>query len=193
MGHGDVPGRDRREHQRPRPVGRRRPRVHACARRRGPALSCATCSVCGSPSCSSDWASRSPSPLVADYTTTMVARDAARRCRHAAVLVQQSLTIPLQAHLRFGWVAAFQLLFLLGVAVEAVVLVVAGAGLLPFFALWIPITLVSARDDAEDRRRARRACCPRSTAGVARDAARDPALLGRGRARRYSTSASHRS
>jgi O-antigen/teichoic acid export membrane protein len=39
-------------------------------------------------------------------------------------------------------VAAFQFLFLVGVALEAVLLVAIGAGLLPFFALWTPITIV---------------------------------------------------
>jgi O-antigen/teichoic acid export membrane protein len=56
--------------------------------------------------------------------------------------VQQSLTIQLQARLRLGWVAAFQLIFLVGIAVEAILLVALDAGLLPFFALWTPVTIV---------------------------------------------------
>ena len=80
--------------------------------------------------------------IVADYTTTMIAGTVLAGAGMVLFVIQQSLTIPLQARLRVGWVAAFQLLFLVGLAVEAVVLVAIGAGLLPFFALWIPITIV---------------------------------------------------
>ena len=80
--------------------------------------------------------------LVVGYPATMVLGTLIAGIGVLLFAVQQSLTIPLQSQLRLGWVAAFQLLFLVGVAVEAVVLVAIGAGLLPFFALWIPITLV---------------------------------------------------
>ena len=78
----------------------------------------------------------------AAYTTTMVLGTILAGAGMVLFVIQQSLTIPLQARLRLGWVAAFQLLFLVGLALEAVVLVAIGAGLLPFFALWIPITAV---------------------------------------------------
>jgi O-antigen/teichoic acid export membrane protein len=78
----------------------------------------------------------------ADYTATMVLGTLVAGVGMLLFAVQQSLTIPLQARLRLGWVAAFQFLFLVGVALEAVLLVVIGAGLLPFFALWTPITIV---------------------------------------------------
>ena len=80
--------------------------------------------------------------LVADYTSTMVAGTMLAGVGMVLYVAQQSLTIPLQARLRVGWVAAFQLMFLVGLALEAVVLVAIGAGLLPFFALWIPITIL---------------------------------------------------
>jgi O-antigen/teichoic acid export membrane protein len=80
--------------------------------------------------------------VAADYPAVMVFGTLLAGVGILLFAVQQSLTIPLQARLRFGWVAAFQLLFLLGVAIEAVALVAADAGLLPFFALWIPITIV---------------------------------------------------
>jgi O-antigen/teichoic acid export membrane protein len=80
--------------------------------------------------------------VAANYTTTMVLGTLLAGAGMVLFVIQQSLTIPLQARLRFGWVAAFQLLFLVGIALEAVVLVAIGAGLLPFFALWIPITAV---------------------------------------------------
>jgi O-antigen/teichoic acid export membrane protein len=76
----------------------------------------------------------------ADYTATMVVGTVLAGAGMVLFVIQQSLTIPLQARLRLGWVAAFQLLFLVGLALEAVALVAIGAGLLPFFALWIPIT-----------------------------------------------------
>lgn len=80
--------------------------------------------------------------VAADYTDTMVLGTLVAGVGMMLFAVQQSLTIPLQARLRLGWVAAFQLLFLVGVALEAVLLVAIGAGLLPFFALWTPITIV---------------------------------------------------
>jgi O-antigen/teichoic acid export membrane protein len=80
--------------------------------------------------------------LVAGYPATMVVGTVVAGAGMLLFAVQQSLTIPLQARLRLGWVAAFQFLFLVGIALEAVLLVALGAGLLPFFALWTPITVV---------------------------------------------------
>jgi O-antigen/teichoic acid export membrane protein len=81
--------------------------------------------------------------LAADYTSTMVLGTLVAGVGMMLFAVQQSLTIPLQARLRLGWVAAFQLIFLVGVALEAILLVAVGSSLLPFFALWTPITLVT--------------------------------------------------
>jgi O-antigen/teichoic acid export membrane protein len=81
--------------------------------------------------------------VAADYTTTMVLGTLVAGLGMALFAVQQSLTIPLQARLRLGWVAAFQLLFLVGIAFEAIVLVALDAGLLPFFALWTPVTIAT--------------------------------------------------
>ena len=56
-------------------------------------------------------------------------------------VTQQTLTIPLYARLRFGWVAGLQLLFQVGVLATAAILALAGAGLLPFLAMQVPIML----------------------------------------------------
>jgi O-antigen/teichoic acid export membrane protein len=73
-----------------------------------------------------------------DYTSTMVIGTLVGGVGMVLFVVQQSLTIPLQVRLRFGWVASLQLVFQVTVAIEGIVLALAGAGLLPFFALWIP-------------------------------------------------------
>jgi O-antigen/teichoic acid export membrane protein len=57
------------------------------------------------------------------------------------VVVQDACSIPLQVRLRFGWVAGLQLAIQVGVAIEAVLLALAGAGLLPFFALQLPVVI----------------------------------------------------
>ena len=57
------------------------------------------------------------------------------------LVVQDGCSIPLQVGLRFGWVAGLQLAIQVGVAIEAVLLALAGAGLLPFFALQLPIVI----------------------------------------------------
>lgn len=57
------------------------------------------------------------------------------------LVVQDGCAIPLQVGLRFGWVAGLQLALQVGVAIEAVLLALTGAGLLPFFALQLPIVI----------------------------------------------------
>jgi len=57
------------------------------------------------------------------------------------LVLQDGIAIPLQVGLRFGWVAGLQLAIQVGVAIEAVLLALAGAGLLPFFALQLPIVI----------------------------------------------------
>lgn len=58
-------------------------------------------------------------------------------------VAQQGISIPLQVQLRFGWVSGVQLGYLVGVAIAAVLLAVAGAGLVFFFAMQIPVALVA--------------------------------------------------
>ena len=74
-----------------------------------------------------------------DYTNTMVIGTVVAGLGMVLFVVQQSQAIPLHVRLRFGWVAALQLLLQAGIAVGAVALALAGAGLLPFFALQLPI------------------------------------------------------
>lgn len=57
------------------------------------------------------------------------------------LVMQDGCAIPLQVSLRFGWVAGLQLAIQVGVAIEAVLLALSGAGLLPFFALQLPIVV----------------------------------------------------
>lgn len=56
-------------------------------------------------------------------------------------VAQQSLVIPLHVRLRFGAVAGLLLIGQVGVAIAAVLLALAGAGLLAFLAMNIPTTL----------------------------------------------------
>ena len=76
-----------------------------------------------------------------DYTRAMVIGTALAGAGMVLYVVQQSLAIPLQVRLQFGWVAFLQLLAQVGVAVGAALLAVAGAGLLPFFALQLPVMI----------------------------------------------------
>jgi O-antigen/teichoic acid export membrane protein len=57
------------------------------------------------------------------------------------LVAQDGCAIPLQVGLRLGWVAGLQLALQVGVGIEAVLLALAGAGLLPFFALQIPVVI----------------------------------------------------
>ena len=75
----------------------------------------------------------------ANYTEAMVLGTGIAGLGILLVVLHQSQSIPLHVSLRFGWVATLQLLLQVGVAVEAVLLALAGAGLLPFFALQLPV------------------------------------------------------
>jgi O-antigen/teichoic acid export membrane protein len=74
-----------------------------------------------------------------DYTRAMVIGTALAGAGMVLYVVQQSLAIPLQVKLRFGWVSLLALLSQVGVAVGAALLAITGAGLLPFFALQLPV------------------------------------------------------
>jgi O-antigen/teichoic acid export membrane protein len=76
-----------------------------------------------------------------NYTSAMVLGTVIAGLGMVLFVVQDSLSIPLQVSLRLGWVAGLQLAIQVGVAVEAVLLALAGAGLLPFFALQLPVVL----------------------------------------------------
>jgi O-antigen/teichoic acid export membrane protein len=71
--------------------------------------------------------------LLAGYPEAMVLGIGLAGVGILLTAVQQSLAIPLSTELRLGWVAALQLLVQAGTAVGYVLLVVAGAELLPFF------------------------------------------------------------
>jgi O-antigen/teichoic acid export membrane protein len=78
---------------------------------------------------------------LAGYTGAMVLGTVIAGLAMILLAAQQSLTIPLQVGLRFGWVAGLQLLIQIGAAAAAALLALAGAGLLAFFALQLPIIL----------------------------------------------------
>lgn len=79
--------------------------------------------------------------LLVGYPSVMVVGTVIAGCGMVFLVVQDGCAIPLQVRLRFGWVAALQLALQVGVAIEAVLLALAGAGLLPFFALQLPIVI----------------------------------------------------
>jgi O-antigen/teichoic acid export membrane protein len=75
------------------------------------------------------------------YPTVMVVGTAIAGVGMVVFAAQDGCSIPLQVGLRFGWVAGLQLAIQVGIAIEAVLLSLAGAGLLPFFALQLPVVL----------------------------------------------------
>jgi O-antigen/teichoic acid export membrane protein len=79
--------------------------------------------------------------LLVGYPVVMVLGTVIAGCGMVFLVVQDGCAIPLQVGLRFGWVAGLQLALQVGVAIEAVLLAAAGAGLLPFFALQLPIVI----------------------------------------------------
>jgi O-antigen/teichoic acid export membrane protein len=79
--------------------------------------------------------------LLVGYPAVMVLGTVIAGSGMVFFVVQDGCSIPLQVGLRFGWVAGLQLAIQVGMAIEAVLLVLAGAGLLPFFALQLPIVI----------------------------------------------------
>jgi O-antigen/teichoic acid export membrane protein len=79
--------------------------------------------------------------LVVGYPAVMVIGTVIAGLGMVFFVVQDGCSIPLQVGLRFGWVAGLQLAIQVGMAIEAVLLALAGAGLLPFFALQLPIMI----------------------------------------------------
>lgn len=79
--------------------------------------------------------------LLVGYPAVMVIGTVIAGFGMVFLVVQDGCSIPLQVGLRFGWVAGLQLAIQIGVAIEAVLLALAGAGLLPFFALQLPIVI----------------------------------------------------
>jgi len=75
---------------------------------------------------------------VAGYGQTLVLGAVIAGVGMILVVLQDTYAIPLTAGLRMGWVAAGELLRTVGTAIAIVALVLAGAGLLPFYAAVIP-------------------------------------------------------
>jgi O-antigen/teichoic acid export membrane protein len=79
--------------------------------------------------------------LLVGYPHVMVVGTVIAGAGMVVLMVQDGCSIPLQVGLRFGWVAGLQLAIQVGVAIEALLLALAGAGLLPFFALQLPMVV----------------------------------------------------
>jgi O-antigen/teichoic acid export membrane protein len=79
--------------------------------------------------------------LMVGYPSVMVLGTGIAGAGMVVLVLQDGCSIPLQVSLRFGWVAGLQLAIQVAVAIEAVLLALAGAGLLPFFALQLPAVL----------------------------------------------------
>lgn len=79
--------------------------------------------------------------LAADYTDAMVAGTALAAVGYTLYIYGQALSTPLQAQLRLGWVTVLQLLAQAGQAAGTAILVIAGAGLVAFLSLQIPVML----------------------------------------------------
>ncbi len=79
--------------------------------------------------------------LLVGYPSVMVLGTVIAGAGTLAFVAQDACSIPLQVGLRFGWVAGLQLAIQVGVAIEALLLALAGAGLLPFFALQLPVVV----------------------------------------------------
>jgi len=77
--------------------------------------------------------------VAAGYDHTMVVGTVLAGIGVVAIVLQTTLGIALQARLRFGWVTALDLIRQALTVAGIVVLVLAGAGLLPFLALTIPV------------------------------------------------------
>ena len=79
--------------------------------------------------------------LLVGYPSVMVLGTLIMGCGMVFLVVQDGVAIPLQVKLRFGWVAGLQLAIQVGVAIEAVLLALAGGKLLLFFALQLPVVI----------------------------------------------------
>jgi O-antigen/teichoic acid export membrane protein len=79
----------------------------------------------------------------AGYTTAMVLGTFLAGVGLVLQLLQSMLSMPLQSHLRFGWSSAIELLRQIVSVSLIVVLVLAGAGLVPLLAIAIPAAAVS--------------------------------------------------
>ena len=80
--------------------------------------------------------------VVAGYEALLVGGTALAAVGYGLYTAQQTLAVPLAASLRFGWVAALDVIRQLGMLLVVAILVVAGTGLLAFLATPIPVAVV---------------------------------------------------
>jgi O-antigen/teichoic acid export membrane protein len=79
---------------------------------------------------------------VAGYTAEMVLGTLLVGLALVVTTVQQTVGIPLSSELRLGWLSSLELVRQLAAVVGIAALVLVGAGLLPFFAVQLPVALV---------------------------------------------------
>jgi O-antigen/teichoic acid export membrane protein len=79
--------------------------------------------------------------LATDYTHEMVVGTALAGAGYLIFIYVQALSTPLQAQLRLGWITLIQLFSQVGQAIGTAVLVLAGAGLVAFLSLQIPVMI----------------------------------------------------
>jgi O-antigen/teichoic acid export membrane protein len=78
---------------------------------------------------------------VAGYTSQMIIGTFLVGVALVATTLQQTLGIPLSSELRLGWLSVVELIRQLATVIGIVALVLGGAGLLPFFAIQLPVAL----------------------------------------------------
>lgn len=78
---------------------------------------------------------------VAGYTSQMVFGTFLLGLALVVTTIQQTLGVPLSSELRLGWLSVVDLVRQLATLVGIAALVLAGAGLLPFFAIQIPVAV----------------------------------------------------
>ena len=81
--------------------------------------------------------------LVADYDGTMIVGAVVAGIGLMIATVQQTYAIPIGVSLRFGWLGTLDLVRQAAFVAVVIVLVLVGAGLLPFLAATIPASLVA--------------------------------------------------
>lgn len=79
---------------------------------------------------------------VAGYTSEMIVGTLLVGLALVVTTVQQTVGIPLSAELRLGWLSVLDLIRQLATVLGIAALVLVGAGLLPFFAVQLPVALV---------------------------------------------------
>jgi O-antigen/teichoic acid export membrane protein len=79
--------------------------------------------------------------VTAGYTSSMVLGTALAGAGFSLFIFQQTLTTPLSAELRLGWISLLQLMTQLGMALGILILAIAGASLVAFLSVQLPVMI----------------------------------------------------